>query len=86
MTPAAGVILAELYPGKIFYHVAGRRFEDFTGPVPASEVKRKSSCLALRANFRPELAPLLIRQTLVESLYAVPAVDAVVGPEAAATE
>lgn len=74
----AGRLLADIYPREIFYNHYGRTFEGFTGLIPASEVARQHSCLALHGHFRPDLAPLLIRQTPVESLYAVPSVDAVV--------
>ncbi len=73
--------LTDLYPQELFYNVRRRRFENFAGPIPAAEVTRKHSCLALHGNFRADLAPLVIRRTRMETLYAVSSLDAVVDPE-----
>ena len=74
-------VLAELYPGELFYNHFGRTFEDFARRIPADAVAREHSCLILHGQFRAELAHLAVRRTYLETLYAVPSVDALLDPE-----
>ncbi len=77
-------VLAELYPDELFYNHWRRGFQDYNKMMTAEEVAAKYPCLALHGHYRPELSSLVIQRTPVETLYAVPSVDAVVNSDAAA--
>ncbi len=81
-----GQELADLYPQELFYNYRRRGFEDFARPLPAAEVAQKYPCLALHGYYRPDFAPLVIKRSPVETLYAVRSLDAVVDLETAGSK